>query len=119
MSTEQELAPTFDHSYFDQYTSGDEDLQREVIGLFFTQVKTLMADLKPEGTPGEWRGAAHAIKGGAKGLGLVALGNWCEQLEALKEATLEVKASALEETHQVVSAARLAVAARYDGLLEI
>ena len=106
----------FDFAYFDQYTSGDEALQREVLQLFFGQVVGLVADLDPEGGDQDWRAGAHAIKGGARGLGLNVVGDLCQHMENMKDPGAGERQAALTDLESALKAARENVAAHYKGI---
>lgn len=108
----------FDFAFFDQYTSGDEALQREVLQLFFGQVVGLVADLDPEGSDQDWRAGAHAIKGGARGLGLNAVGDLCQHMENMKDPGAGERQAALTDLETALKAARQSVAAHYEGIFD-
>ena len=88
-----------DRAHFDHMTGGDRSLQIEVLGLFRQQVdawRTLLAS-------GEnWRGAAHTLKGSARGIGLNALAAACEAAETAPEAQ---HLAALSDVHHALSVA--------------
>jgi HPt (histidine-containing phosphotransfer) domain-containing protein len=69
-----------DQSHFSMMTGGDGALQSEVAGLFRGQAEAWRAALT-EDAPGEWREAAHRLKGSARGIGFWALGEACEAAE--------------------------------------
>ena len=70
----------FDRTHFDMMTGADRALQLEVLGLFRAQVAAWNGD----GAPG-WRDAAHAMKGAARGIGLIALAAACDAAEQAPE----------------------------------
>lgn len=76
------MAQLFDPAHFDHMTGGDRALQTEVLGLFRTQVDGWNAALGQ----GDWRAAAHAVKGSARGIGLEALAEACEAAELASDA---------------------------------
>lgn len=106
----------FDFAYFDQYTSGDEALQREVLQLFFGQVVGLVADLDPEGSDQDWRAGAHAIKGGARGVGLIVVGDLCQHMESMKEPGAAVRKAVLADLKRALKTARESVTEHYEGI---
>lgn len=69
-----------DQSHFSMMTGGDGALQSEVAALFRGQAEAWRAALTEE-TAGEWREAAHRLKGSARGIGLWSLGEACEAAE--------------------------------------
>lgn len=83
-----------DRAHFHQMTAGDSALQREVAGLFRDQVAGWEAALA-EG--GDWRTAAHTLKGSARGIGLAKLAAACEAAEAEGEGALPQVRAALNE----------------------
>jgi len=66
-----------DRAHFDHMTGADRALQLEVVGLFRTQVEGWDTAL----AGGDWRTAAHTLKGSARGIGLHALAAACEEAE--------------------------------------
>ncbi|GAN00289.1 hypothetical protein U91I_03954 [alpha proteobacterium U9-1i] len=94
-----------DRAHFSHMTGGDLPLQREILDLFRAQVDGWMALL----VPGEnWRDAAHTLKGSARGIGLAALAEVCEAVEALAnddaEAATGLLRAALDEALTAVRA---------------
>lgn len=71
-----------DQSHFTMMTGGDSALQSEVAALFRGQVEAWRAALTAEDAGGEWREAAHKLKGSARGIGFWALAEACETAEA-------------------------------------
>jgi HPt (histidine-containing phosphotransfer) domain-containing protein len=76
-------AAIFDRQHFAHMTGADRALQREVLGLFRGQAENWAQLLDPANPPDAWRGAAHMMKGSARGLGLWALAAACEEAETL------------------------------------
>jgi HPt (histidine-containing phosphotransfer) domain-containing protein len=75
-----------DRAHFDHMTGADRALQAEVVDLFRAQVvgwRTAFA--AGEG----WRGAAHTLKGSARGIGLADLAAACEAAETAGDAEAE------------------------------
>lgn len=69
--------PLFDRDVLDSNTLSDRALQRELFDLYFGQAPSLFDKLKSalrDGAVGPWREAAHALKGTARTLGLMRLG---------------------------------------------
>jgi len=72
MSNEQPV----DLVHLDSYTGGDRALNEEVLRLFETHCRDMLAKL--EGNPGDskvWREVAHTLKGAARGIGAFDLAN--------------------------------------------
>lgn len=116
MSEPKEDLVVFDHAYLDDYTSQDEDLQREVLLLFFGQIDSLVDGLDPEGTAEDWKAAAHAIKGSARGLGMKKMAHLCEHLEEILEEAGDVKVGQKAGLVAEVKAVRTEVVAHYPGI---
>lgn len=108
----------FDFEYFDVYTSGDEALQREVLILFFDQIPGLLGKFGPDGTADDWRAAAHAIKGSARGIGLKLIGDLSEAMEKHAEEPDAEKQTALARLQEALAAARASVEDQYGGIFE-
>ncbi len=83
-----------DSAHFHHMTAGDAALQREVAGLFRDQVAGWDAALA---SGGDWRAAAHTLKGSARGIGLTKLAATCEAAEVEGEARLPAVRAALAE----------------------
>ncbi|MFN9847238.1 MAG: Hpt domain-containing protein [Alphaproteobacteria bacterium] len=69
-----------DFEYLETYTGGDRQVITEVLALFLGQADGWTVRL---GDPGEgWRDLNHTIKGAARGIGAVALGEAAHRAEA-------------------------------------
>lgn len=83
-------APTapkvFDQGHFAMMTAEDQSLQVELIQLFRQQAVLWRRLLIPDAPTHTWRDAAHTVKGAARGLGLWALAEACENAETLAKA---------------------------------
>jgi len=119
MSASQEDPPVFDYDYFNRYTSEDEALQREVLALFFGQIESMVEGLDPHSGAEDWKAAAHAIKGSARGLGMGKLGRHCEHLEDIMSDASAAKAAEKAILVTEVEAVHVEVAGRYPGLLPL
>ncbi|MBS0332399.1 MAG: Hpt domain-containing protein [Proteobacteria bacterium] len=69
-----------DFGYLEGFAAGDMTVVLEVLALFRIQAESWISGLDPE-DPG-WRDLAHTIKGAARGVGAVALGDACARAEA-------------------------------------
>jgi HPt (histidine-containing phosphotransfer) domain-containing protein len=67
-------------------TGGDLELQLELIGIFREQCEIWDRLLTPDSPVDTWRDAAHSVKGSARGLGLWALAELSDEVEALGRA---------------------------------
>lgn len=69
-----------DFDYLETYAGGDRQVVAEVLALFQGQAKIWAAKLS---SPGDgWRDLNHTIKGAARGIGAVALGDAADRAEA-------------------------------------
>ena len=64
-------------------TGGDRDLAREVIGIFLDNARDYLGALDGAADLAAWQGAAHKLKGAARGLGAWRLEELCRQAEAV------------------------------------
>ena len=76
------MPAVFDRPHFETMTGGDRALQREVIDLFKGQAGAWEAVLSPAQN---WRDPVHTMKGSARGIGLMALAQACEEAEQAPE----------------------------------
>jgi HPt (histidine-containing phosphotransfer) domain-containing protein len=81
------MLAVFDRAHFENMTGGDRALQREVIDLFKGQALAWEAVLAPAQ---DWRGPVHTMKGSARGIGLMALAQACEEAEGGAQAGPEL-----------------------------
>lgn len=69
-----------DFEYLETYAGGDRQVVTEVLALFQGQAEIWAAKLSDPGDG--WRDLNHTIKGAARGIGAVGLGNVADQAEA-------------------------------------
>lgn len=74
---------TLDVDQLRTMTGGDASLAVEALGIFRGQVDLWGRLLDPQSEPNQWADAAHAIKGAARSVGLMSLGDACEAAERL------------------------------------
>jgi HPt (histidine-containing phosphotransfer) domain-containing protein len=72
-----------DLSQLETMTGGDADLAVEALGIFRQSADLWGRALDPNAEAVQWADAAHGIKGAARSVGLMALGDACETLEHL------------------------------------
>ena len=77
------MADTIDLSQLETMTGGDAELAVEALGIFRQSADLWGRALDPHAEPGQWADAAHGIKGAARSVGLMALGDACEIAEKL------------------------------------
>ncbi len=75
------LADVVDTAHLGRYTMGDVKLERELLGMFSTQLDELRAALETAQDAKEWKLAAHTLKGAARAIGAFPLAQTAEALE--------------------------------------
>lgn len=80
IQAETTAAPSLDRAHFAMMTAGDAALQSEVADLFRGQVRE-WRDALSAPVAGGWADALHKLKGSARGIGLAALAQACEEAE--------------------------------------
>lgn len=78
-----EMRAVFDPEHLDRMTSGDQDLQAEVLDLFRHQAELWGRLLDPQFPSDNWGDAAHTLKGAARGIGAWKLADICQDAETL------------------------------------
>ena len=76
----RDIKGVVDFAYLEGFAAGDDVLIDEVLALFREQSEIWGAMLAPD-NPG-WRDGVHTLKGAARGVGAVQLGDVCEACEA-------------------------------------
>lgn len=72
-----------DLQHLDKYVAGDRELRDEILSIFEEQAELWIRTLDPCTTDREWREAAHALKGAARGVGAWEIGDICADAETL------------------------------------
>lgn len=105
--------PILDREHLARYTGGDAGLEAELFGLLDGQIDACVAMLAAalsaaDGREG-WGRATHTLKGAARGVGAMALGDACADAEArpLDPAALERVRIAADAARRAMDAARL------------
>ncbi len=75
--------PIIDLAQLETMTGGDAPLAAEAIGIFRQSAELWGRMLDPHTDADHWSDAAHAIKGAARSVGAMALGEACEAAEIL------------------------------------
>ena len=91
------MAAVIDLIQLETMTSGDVDLAVEALGIFRQSADLWGRMLDPHADAVQWADAAHGIKGAARSVGLMALGDACDEAERLGrsgDATACARASA-------------------------
>lgn len=77
------MTAVLDVSQLETMTGGDAALAVEALGIFRSQAETWGRLLDPAAASAQWADAAHAIKGAARSVGCMALGEVCATAETL------------------------------------
>lgn len=77
------MAVILDLTQLETMTMGDVELAAEALGIFRQSADLWGRALDPHSEPDQWADAAHGIKGAARAIGLLALGDACEVAEQL------------------------------------
>lgn len=59
-----------------------EELEREIVGLFLTQLPSIVDLLRGAADEAEWRFASHTLKGSALAMGAARIADIAKQLES-------------------------------------
>ena len=87
-------ASSVDFSYLEGFAAGDHQVVAEVLTLFREQAEIWAKSLGPEDPA--WRDVVHTIKGAARGVGAMALGDAAERAEDRGESELPAVTAALK-----------------------
>ena len=90
----RDIKGVVDFAYLESFAAGDDDLIDEVLALFREQSAIWGAMLQADHEG--WRDAVHTIKGAARGVGAVALGDECERAETVGITRLSAVRDALD-----------------------
>jgi HPt (histidine-containing phosphotransfer) domain-containing protein len=69
-----------DLAHLRRYTQGNAELEAELIGLFKGQIPGLLAQIR-DAVEAEWKLAVHTLKGSARAVGAVEIGEIAVRLE--------------------------------------
>lgn len=99
-----------DRAHLAMYSGGDAALEAELFGLLEGQIEACVVRMS-QAAPGDaqaWRDAAHTLKGAARGVGAMQLGEACATAETRPHdrAALEAVMTAAEAARAAMQAAR-------------
>ena len=77
--TDAEAGEAMSFDYLETFAAGDMRVVTEVLDLYREQAQKWQAALDPPGA--DWRDVVHTIKGAARGIGAVKLGDIAERAE--------------------------------------
>lgn len=72
----------FDRVHLARYTLDSLDLEREIVGLFLTQLPETLAMIDQAASPQDWKLATHSLKGAAAAVGARRICRIAAELEA-------------------------------------
>jgi HPt (histidine-containing phosphotransfer) domain-containing protein len=111
-------APVLDRDHLARYTGGEAALEAELFSLLEAQIDACISALADAAQAAEdgansadvWARAAHTLKGAARGVGAMKLGEACEAAEAhpLDPAALTLVRETGEEARAAMIAAQAA-----------
>jgi len=91
----RDIKGVVDFAYLEGFAAGDDDLVDEVLALFREQSAIWGGMLEPDHEG--WRDAVHTLKGAARGIGALQVGDACEACEAAGAGALPKVRDALDE----------------------
>jgi HPt (histidine-containing phosphotransfer) domain-containing protein len=94
----------FDLDHFKRYTMDNRDLEIEIIGLFRSQLPSIVKQMRRAMDPYDWKLAAHTLKGSARAVGAVRIGELAASLEGLEEAGQDRREPVLRELEVCIDA---------------
>lgn len=77
------MTHAIDLAQLEMMTGGDAELAVEALGIFRQSADMWSRLLDPQADPEQWADAAHGIKGAARSIGAMGLGDACEVAETL------------------------------------
>ncbi len=104
-------APVLDRDHLARYTGGESALEAELFALLDAQIDACISALADASDKADvWSRAAHTLKGAARGVGAMKLGEACEAAEArpLDPAALTLVRETGEEARAAMIAAQAA-----------
>jgi HPt (histidine-containing phosphotransfer) domain-containing protein len=109
--TGERVNPPIDHGHLARYTFGNKALELEVLQLFAHQAPEYLEQLRSAASEKEWRDAAHTIKGSARAVGAMRVGDRAEKAEALRASPdAAARARAIAALEEALDEARTYVA---------
>lgn len=108
-----EAPAILDLRHLSAQTMGDDDLAREVLGMFFEQSNDVLRAVREAAGAQTRTDAAHLLKGAARAVGAFAVAAQAHRVEMLAaEADEDSVLEALAGLHAAVAEARAVIAAR-------
>ncbi|WP_417450205.1 Hpt domain-containing protein [Kordiimonas sp.] len=115
--SERDHEGTLDPLHLSGFTGGDEDLEVEVLQIFQANAPGYLAVLESAG-PGNWKPAAHKLKGAARGIGAWSLAREAERAEhnASEAADAEGREARLSQLRECLQQLNIAITARIKAI---
>lgn len=105
-----------DFEHLRRYTFGDQALEKEILGLFLTQLPETMALLKAATSERDWKIAAHTLKGSSRAVGAARLADIAQMAESLAASPDQAaKDDALLQLEAAAAEARTFIENTYQG----
>jgi HPt (histidine-containing phosphotransfer) domain-containing protein len=106
---QKRASPPIDVEHLGRYTLGDKALEKEILGLFLTQMPDLLASLRKAQSEREWKMAAHSLKGAARAIGAWQMASAAEEAERIDfgPGRQDACASATQRVEEAGTAVRL------------
>ena len=79
----QSCPAVFDRAHLSHYTMHSADLEREILGLFLTQLPATVSAIETAETAADWKLATHTLKGSCAAVGARRLQDIAQQLVTL------------------------------------
>ena len=108
----QEPNEVIDFSHLDLFTRGRIDVEEDLLGNFVAGAETYVKLLQAAPDEKQWRDAAHALKGAARGIGAKQVGELAEAAEQVPVSDSAGRAAALARLSEALAAVRAVAAAR-------
>ena len=108
-ATDPDQATPLDVQHLRRYTEGDEDLERQLFGMFFPDADVHLQTMSSAETDEIWHRSAHGLKGAARGLGAWEVAGLAEDAEAMVGGATEGRAGHLERMRAALARLRVVV----------
>lgn len=108
-ATDRDDRGTLDLDHLRRYTEGDEDLERQLFGMFFPDADAHLQTMSSAETDEIWHRSAHGLKGAARGLGAWEVAGLAEDAEAMVGDETEGRAGHLDRMRAALGRLRVVV----------
>jgi HPt (histidine-containing phosphotransfer) domain-containing protein len=92
----------FDRAHLARYTMDSPELEREITGLFASQLSQTVDQIRTAAAAGDWRLATHSLKGSAAAVGAWRIHGLAQSLEAAGPGRSAGQAGLLAELDEAV-----------------